>query len=192
MSSFRRLCLKSATSCNPYRIRLPACIPLNLSLIFGTVSELKVDGGPQFIDPLLVFSSPIYLTLPFARPHCLNTVWPGKVHRRCTIHITLFLYTSLTRFCILFYHVSCLRHSFLSSPFSFFTLIIYILLDFRTSEDPSFEAPLTQASIHNRKLLVSSLSFFSTTFFHILSSGFPLIRLGSKLFSSIYVCIEVA
>ena len=91
-----------------------------------------------------IVTSPTYSTLPFARPRWLNTVWPGKGLRKWDIDWT---YSSSSLFRILFvYCFHFFLHSFIfflifSSPFYLSPLFL------RSSEDPSFEAPLFQANI---------------------------------------------
>ena len=68
-----------------------------------------------------IVSSPIYSTLPFARPRWLNTVWPGKGLRKWNIDWT---YSSSNLFCILFVYWF---HFFLHS-FIFFLFFLHLFI----------------------------------------------------------------
>ena len=63
-----------------------------------------------------VFTYPIYLPLPFVRPRCLNTVWPGEEFRK---RHTDWTYCSSASCCILFVYCS---HFFLHSFIIFFSV----------------------------------------------------------------------
>ena len=48
----------------------------------GVIIDLKVDGGWFYNISSIHHFHPLYLTLPFARPRCLNKVWPSKKLRK--------------------------------------------------------------------------------------------------------------
>ena len=56
--------------------------PAHSATITGAIIELKVDGGWFYNISSIHHFHPLYLTLPFTRPRCLNTVWPGKELRK--------------------------------------------------------------------------------------------------------------
>jgi hypothetical protein len=58
--------------------------------------KLKVEGGWFYNLRSIHHFHPLYLTLPFARPRCLNTVWPGKELRKWEIDWT-YCFSSLFR-----------------------------------------------------------------------------------------------
>ena len=102
----------------------PGVHPSQSVSVAGNVSKLKVDGGWCYNISSIYHFHP--LTLPFARPRYLKTVWPGKELRKRHIDRT---YCSSALFRILF--IYC---------FYFFLFFLFFSFIFHTSFSfsPSF------------------------------------------------------
>ena len=131
-----------------------------------------------------VFTSHIDLTLPFARPRCLNTVWPGKVLRKRDFDWT---YSSSSLF-----HFICLLLSFLLA-FLYFFIFSYTFLSFsylfKVLRIPILWGAIVSSEHSQARTYQVSVIFIFNNFFHIVSSAFQLNRLGSQLFFSIYIYV---